>query len=191
MWVEIWGNETSRKCRTWFLQWVAKQLYAVLPQSKLGFYLLISEFQTKGGMGNLQWSHLGAPHSPAKTQEYLNHNLFKNKLFLLAQIMMFQMNGCVLLLSMMSHPLDILSPFRQRVKLKLCLDQCTQNQTYFQNYPAKIKEFNCSAKQTSHSYLFLLLVDEDTISSKHSKQYIQTVKPGCRKPNWKAVPGDK
>lgn len=99
----------------------------------------MSEFQTRGGMGNSQWSHLGAPHSPAKTQEYLKQNLFKNKFFLLAQLMMFQMNGCVLLLSMMSHPLVILSPFRHTVKLKLYLDQWTQNQTYFQNYTAKIK----------------------------------------------------
>lgn len=29
-------------------------IVAVLPQSRLGFYLLMGEFQTKGGMGNLQ-----------------------------------------------------------------------------------------------------------------------------------------
>lgn len=34
--------------------WPSSYLYAVLPQSGLGFYLLMSEFQTKGGMGNLQ-----------------------------------------------------------------------------------------------------------------------------------------
>lgn len=63
-------------------RWPSSYLYAVLPQSRLGFYLLMSEFQTKGGMGNLQWSHLGAPHSPAKIQEYVKHNLLENKFFL-------------------------------------------------------------------------------------------------------------